>query len=169
MSSRISIFALSLFVINLGIVFGAGLYEARIEFPQWLVNSPGAEPYWDAAKAREANTGIRFWVFASTITLTLLTLLILTLAIVRKWWLTAAVVALADRVFTFTYFIPTMITLMQDESLSGADAVGMASLWGNLNHLRHLLVLVAWIAALKAFRHYQSKRRPVSQEVITAR
>jgi hypothetical protein len=26
-----------LVVINLGIVFGAGLYEARIEFPKWLV------------------------------------------------------------------------------------------------------------------------------------
>lgn len=174
MSSRISIFALWLFVINLGIVFGAGLYEARIEFPQWLVNSPGAEPYWDAAKARESNTGIRFWVFASTITLTLLTLLNLILAIrsdstVRKWWLTAAVAALTDRVFTFTYFIPTMITLMQNQSLSGSDAVEMASLWGNLNHLRHLLVLVAWIAALKAFRSYHPKRMPISQEVTTAR
>jgi hypothetical protein len=28
-----------LFVINLGIVLGAGLYEARIELPQWLVYS----------------------------------------------------------------------------------------------------------------------------------
>jgi len=31
--------ALWLFVINLGITFGAGLYEARIEFPQWLIYS----------------------------------------------------------------------------------------------------------------------------------
>lgn len=27
---------LCLFVINLGIAFGAGLYETRIEFPRWL-------------------------------------------------------------------------------------------------------------------------------------
>jgi hypothetical protein len=28
-----------LFAINLGLVFGAVLYEARIEFPQWLLSS----------------------------------------------------------------------------------------------------------------------------------
>jgi hypothetical protein len=34
--SYISKILVWLFVINLGIVFGAALYEARIEFPQWL-------------------------------------------------------------------------------------------------------------------------------------
>ena len=165
MSSKVSILALWLFVINLGIVFGAGLYEARIEFPQWLVISADGEPFWDATAAKEANTGLRFWVFTSTITLTLLTLLNLVLAFrsdstVRKWWITAALTALADRAFTFSYFIPTMITLMKDEGLSGSDAVDMASLWGSLNHLRHFLVLLAWITALKTFRDYHPNKMP---------
>ncbi len=152
--------ALWLFVINLGIVFGAGLYEARIEFPQWLTVSPDGVTRWNAAAANAADSGLRFWAFASTGSLTLLTLWNLFLAFrtnsgIRKWWLTAASVALAERIFTFVYFIPTMITLMQDASLSESEAVAKATLWGTLNHMRHILVLFAWLAALKAFKHFR--------------
>jgi hypothetical protein len=165
MSSKVSVLALWLFVINLGIVFGAGLYEARIEFPQWLVTLADGELFWDATAAKEANTGLKFWMFASTITLTLLTVLNLVLAFrsdstVRKWWTTAALTALADRAFTFSYFIPTMITLIQDEGVSRSDAVDMASLWGSLNHLRHFLVFLAWITALRTFRDFHPNRMP---------
>ena len=31
---------------------------------------------------------------------------------VRAWWLAAALAALADRLLTFAYFIPTMVRLM---------------------------------------------------------
>jgi hypothetical protein len=51
-----------LLVINPGIVFGAGLYEARIEFPQWLVYSPESGYRWNAEAARRADTGLRFSV-----------------------------------------------------------------------------------------------------------
>ena len=61
-----------LFVINLGIAFGAGLYEARIEFPQWLIYSAESGYHWNAEVARQANTGPRFWVFVTTIPLTCL-------------------------------------------------------------------------------------------------
>jgi hypothetical protein len=43
---------LVLFVINPGIAFGAGLYEARVVFPQWLVYSSGTGYSWDAEAAR---------------------------------------------------------------------------------------------------------------------
>ena len=145
-----------LFVINLGIVLGAGLYEARIEFRQWLVYSGESGYRWNAEAARQANTGLRFWVYVTTVPLTLLTLANLVAAwrargAIRGWWLGAAVVALADRVFTFSYFVPTMVKLMSDESLSQAQAVAMASRWGQLNYIRHVIVLVAWLLALKAF------------------
>ena len=52
-----------LFVINLGISFGAGLYEARVVIPQWVNLPPRTWP----------NTGILFWVYVTTIPLTLLT------------------------------------------------------------------------------------------------
>lgn len=145
-----------LFVVNLGIVFGAGLYEARIEFPQWLIYSELEGYRWSAEAALQANSGVRFWVYVTTVPLTLLTLANLIAAWkargpIRSWWLGAAVVTLADRIFTFTYFVPTMVNLISDKSLSQTQAVTTASHWGQLNYLRHMIVLVAWLLALKAF------------------
>jgi hypothetical protein len=143
-----------LFVINLGVAFGAGLYEHRVVVSRWVTSSPAAGAHWDATVAREDDTGRRFWVFVTTVPLTLLTLANLYLAWrapgrVRAWWLTAALAALADRVFTFSYFIPAMVTLMGSEDSAQSAAAAMR--WSNLNYLRHAIVLVAWIAALKAF------------------
>src|ERR671919_986467 len=121
-----------LFVINLGIVFGAGLYEARIEFPQWLIYSEPDGYRWSAATARQANTGVRFWVYVTTIPLTLLTLANLVVAWrarlpARRPWLVAAAAALADRAITFGYFIPTMIELMA--ASDSAESVATAQTW----------------------------------------
>jgi len=52
-----------LFVINLGIACGAGLYEARVVIPQWAEIPPQSWP----------NTGLMFWVYVTTIPLTVLT------------------------------------------------------------------------------------------------
>ena len=149
-----------LFVIVLGIAFGAGIYEHRVLFPLWLVETADGASVWDAAAANAANSGLRFWALVSTGPLTVLTIANLVLAWrargrIRRWWLGAAVAALGDRLLTFTYFIPTMITLMQPEALSPAEAVATAARWGTLNHLRHLLVLVAWMCALKTFRQFE--------------
>ena len=152
MVSRILLWLL---VINLGIALGAGLYEARIEFPQWLIYSAQDGYRWSAEAAREANTGLRFWVYVTTVPLTLLTLANLVGAWrargpIRLWWLGAAVAALIDRIFTFSYFVPTMVRLMSDENMPQAQAVAAAARWGQLNYLRHLIVLIAWVLALKA-------------------
>ncbi len=53
-----------LFVINLGVAFGAGVYEARVVVPQWAAMPPSQWP----------NTGILFWVYVTTVPLTLLRL-----------------------------------------------------------------------------------------------
>lgn len=52
MSAKANNVILWLFVINLGISFGAGLYEARIEFPQWLVTSRFRLADWISTKDR---------------------------------------------------------------------------------------------------------------------
>jgi hypothetical protein len=142
------------FVLNLGVVFGAGIYEARISVPRWLGPSRAAGPGWHAAEALRDDTGRRFWAFTTTVPLTLLTLANLWVGWrsadpIRIWWMTAALVALADRVCTFAYFIPRMVSLMRaaDSSESRADM----RQWANLNYGRQLLVLVAWLAALKTF------------------
>jgi hypothetical protein len=144
-----------LFVINLGVAFGAGVYEHRLVVPRWLSAPLESGAHWNAEAARQDDTGRRFWAFVSTLPLTLLTLANLFAAwrfdgAGRGWWIAAALAALADRLLTFVYFIPTMIGLMRVPD--SPDAVAIATRWSNLNYLRHLIVLAAWLASLKAFR-----------------
>ncbi|WP_163868755.1 DUF1772 domain-containing protein [Myxococcus eversor] len=139
-----------LFVLNLGVSFGAGLYEHRIVLPRWLDTT---DAHGFAEAARQDDVGRRFWAFVSTGPLTLLTLASLYFATratgpLRFWWLLAALVALVDRLFTFSYFIPTMVKLMQ--APDNPSSVESALLWARLNHLRHLLVAGAWFASLQA-------------------
>ena len=142
-----------LFVINLGIAFGAGLYESRIVVPQWLSFSRDTGYRWNAEAARKADVGLRFWVYVTTLPLTLLTFASLIIVwwapgVVRNWWLAAA--AAVDRVMTLTYFIPTMIKLMGDDAVEQSEAVATALQWVRLSYIRHAATLVAWLAALKA-------------------
>jgi hypothetical protein len=68
---------------------------------------------------------------------------------VRGWWLAAALAIVAERAFTFSYFIPTMIALMRAADSPASAAVAIR--WSNLNHLRHAIVLAGWLASLRAF------------------
>lgn len=154
MSGTTSATVLWLFVINLGITFGAGLYEQRIVVSRWMGFSPESGAHWNAEAARQDDTGRRFWAFVSTMPLTLLTLANLFAAwrapgAVRGWWLAAALAALADRLFTFSYFIPTMVGLMG--APDSPESVAVATRWWNLNYLRHAVVLAAWLASLRTF------------------
>ncbi|WXH31933.1 hypothetical protein WA016_05913 [Myxococcus stipitatus] len=152
-----------LLVLNLGISLGAGLYEHRIVLPRWL-DAPGS--HWFAEAARQDNVGLRFWAFVSTGPLTLLTLASFALALqttgpLRVWWLVAASLVLADRLLTFSYFIPTMMRLMQAPDSS--EAVSSAMLWSRMNYLRHLLVAAAWLCSLQALTWMRAgKLLPVS-------
>jgi|SRR6185295_14901335 len=143
-----------MFILNLGIACGAGLYEHRIVVPMWLGVSPDGGTRWHADAVRRDDTGRRFWAFVTTIPLTLLTLANLLVATrmsgdLRGWWLAAGLAALADRALTFSYFIPTMIGLMN--AVDSSSSVAIATRWTHLNYLRHALVLAAWLAALKTF------------------
>jgi hypothetical protein len=141
-----------LFVINLGIAFGAGLYEHRIVTPRWISHD-ATGTHWNAAAARHDDTGLRFWAFATTGPLTLLTLANLFAAWTavgagRDWWMAASLLALGDRILTFTYFIPAMVGLMKATDSPASAAA--ATRWLNLNYLRHVLVFGGWLAALTA-------------------
>ena len=148
MPGATSTLLLWLYVINLGIAFGAGLYEHRIVTPRWIGQR------WNAAAARQDNTGLRFWAYVTTGPLTLLTLANLLAAwtvsgATRAWWLAAALLVLVDRILTFSYFIPTMVGLMNAKD--SPASVALATRWVKLNYLRHVLVLGGWLAALRAF------------------
>jgi len=134
-----------LFVINLGIAFGAGIYEARVVIPQWESIPPREWP----------NTGLMFWVYVTTVPLTLLTIASLIAACLtqgpmRFWYLVAAGIVIVERVATFSYFIPTMVRLMGTDGLTDDDVTAALSQWLLINHGRHLLTLVGWLAALRA-------------------
>jgi hypothetical protein len=53
---------------------GAGLYESQIVVPQWISSTPESGYHWNAEAARQANTGLNFWVYVTTVPLTLSTL-----------------------------------------------------------------------------------------------
>jgi hypothetical protein len=153
MSGTGSRILLWLLVINLGIAFGAGLYESRIVTSEWLSSSESVLR-WNADAARRNNTGMRFWIFVTTVPLTIVTLANAVTAwraegLVRSWWLTATALALLERTFTFSYFIPVMAGLMQMPD--SPTSVSVAATWMTLNHGRHALLLTAWLAALQAF------------------
>ena len=146
MKSRLPRILLWLFVIDLGIAFGAGVYEARVVIPQWASLPPSTWP----------NTGLQFWAYVTTVPLTLLTLANAIAAWrdhspARSWWLAGVAIVLVERVATFGYFIPAMIGLMSNEGMAPAEVAATLAQWSFLNNARHLLTLAAWIAALKAF------------------
>jgi hypothetical protein len=134
-----------LFVINLGIAFGAGIYEARVVIPAWAGIPPRQ---WQ-------NTGLLFWVYVTTVPLTLLTLASIAAAWLsqgpmRTWYLAAVAIVIVERIATFSYFIPTMVRMMGTEALPDVDVKATLSQWLLMKHGRHLLTLAGWLAALKA-------------------
>ena len=144
-----------LFVINLGIAFGAGLYEQRVILPQWFSHSSGGRIRVNSAAMRSTDVGRRFWAFVTTVPLTLLTLANLVVAWQsqgprREWWLGAALITLAERIATFSYFIPTALRLMRADALPSAKVEAMASHWIAFNYVRAALALIGWLAALRA-------------------
>jgi hypothetical protein len=152
-----------LVVINLGIAYGAGLYEARIVVPQWLSGSPRTGYRWNRAAALQADVGLKFWVYVTTVPLTILTVASLIVPWwvpdpVRSWWLGAALAALVDRVMTFGYFIPTMLQLMRSDALAESDAAAKALRWVKMGYVRHAATLIAWLAALRTFALLYAQR-----------
>ena len=169
---RFRIVVLWLFVLFLGVALGAGVYEWRIVSPLWLTPTGAGSYYWDAVAARETNTGMNFWLYVTTVPLTLLTIVSLVLAwgshpALRRWWLTAGLISLGNRLFTFGYFIPTMITLTAVDALPQAEAVPLATQWQSLDIVRGVLSLLAFLAALKALSVAEPRadRQPAELEV----
>jgi hypothetical protein len=145
-----------LFVVNLGIAFGAGVYEARVVVPAWFDLAPKAWP----------NTGVLFWVYVTTVPLTLLTLVNAiaawsTRGPSRRWHLAAVGIVIAERLATFSYFIPTMMRLMGSEGLADAAVHATLSQWLLMNQGRHVLTLVGWLVAMKALTLHAMRLGPL--------
>ena len=151
----ISTLLLWLFVINLGISFGAGLYEKIIILPMWFTKSPEIGYRVNVNTMRETDTGRKFWAGVNTVPLTLLTLASLIVSLQMSgtkyhWWLTACLVVIIERIGTFSYFIPIALKLLRSENLTEKKASALISSWLLLNYFRNAFTLIAWIMALEA-------------------
>ena len=121
-----------------------------------MAGTAGQASRRDGTPRRRASddVGRRFWVFAATIPFTVLTFTSIALAwragsAAHAWWLAAASLAAIERLATAGYFIPVMVRLMR--AADTPDVVAVAMRWSRLNVLRHVLVLAAWLASLRAF------------------
>lgn len=147
---------LSLFILNLGIALGAGLYEAKLIMPLWFPKSTESGYRVSTQGMSEVDSGRKFWAFVTTGPLTLLTLANLLLVCQLKppgyeWWLAAALIALIERISTFSFFIPTVIRLQRADQLSPQRINRLVTRWIGFNYIRNLFTLLAFGTALVAF------------------
>ena len=63
-------------------------------------------------------------------------------------WLFVINLGVAFGLFTFAYFVPTMVRLMG--AADSPASVAAALRWSSLNYFRHVLMLSGWLSALKA-------------------
>ncbi|WP_338877065.1 DUF1772 domain-containing protein [Spirosoma sp. SC4-14] len=147
---------LSLFILNLGIALGAGLYEAKMIMPLWFHKSAKVGYVVNSRAMDEVNAGRKFWAYVTTGPLTLLTMANLALAWQLKlpgyeWWLVAASITLIERIGTFSFFIPTAIKLQMSDQLASERVNRLVALWIGLNYVRNICTLLSFAAALVAF------------------
>ena len=148
---------------------GAGLYELRIEVPQWLEQTATGDR-WNADADRDADTGRRFWAFVTTGPLTLLTLASLVLSwrtrgAVRRWWFTAAIVS-AGRPRGHLRLLQSDHAHPDDRH----DAPGVrrrrhGTAMGHAGLGAAALTLVAFLAALRALMSLNNHRSADQHEV----
>jgi len=149
------IILLLLFVVNLGTAFGAGLYEMRIVLPMWFHRAADGQYEIDHGAMRQTDVGRKFWGMVTTAPLTLLTLANVFLAWqshapAHAWWLAAAFVALAERLGTLAFFIPTAIRIERSDLKPLPNTSDVVARWVQLNYVRNLFTLVALLLALRA-------------------
>jgi hypothetical protein len=148
-----SFVALSLWIVNLGTAFGAGIYETRMILPGWFPRPRGGQLGINSQLMRETDAGRRFWGMVTTLPLTLLTIANLYFALQsigppRLPWLLAVAAVTLERILTFAFFIPVAVQFMRLQAAAPPSAIALAAAWVNLNHIRNLLILTGWVGAL---------------------
>lgn len=141
-----------LFVIFSGIAVGAGLYEMRVNVPKWFIKTKSGVKV-DRHLIIKMNANRRFWLYVTTIPLTLLTLLSLFFvwnfeSQMHIWWLVAVAFIALERIWTFAYFTPIGLKIIHEKHSNRVSQI--AKHWIFLNKFRTVLSLVGWLAALMA-------------------
>ena len=154
MRMRVGPLLLSSFVIMVGIQLGSGLYEKQIVVPQWS-SVPPEEVGAALKRSGQEDSALRFWAFVSPP----VALLAVANTVAawrtrgsprRPWWLAASTIMVSYAIFSYGYFVPTMLRLWQADAMPAAEVASTVHWWVRLNDLRALLGVSALLAALKA-------------------
>ena len=140
-----------LFVIKLGTVFGAGLYEARVLIARWQNTPPQTWP----------NIGLRFWVYVTTRCPSRCSRSPIWSLLGRsrrrsrdQGGVSGALVHPPSPswrgVRRFRSSFPRLIRLMESEEMAQEEVDATLSKWLRVDYGRNVLTLVGWLAALKA-------------------
>ena len=137
--------SLTIAIVLLGAVLGAGLYESSVMAPNYQANIPESLNHVKQFFS-VANPGTYFRVVAPATQITLLVALILNWKVsARRWWLVAALlIAVGMDVVTFAYHYPRNVILFSDPMNTPIDVLtGAAREWMYGNLIRCVMVTVA--------------------------
>src|ERR1041385_7431110 len=69
----------------------------------------------------------------------------------RAWWIAASAGSVVVMAVTFAYFVPELISFAKTAAQPPADVAPRVRRWVALNYIRAVILIAAWIAALKVF------------------
>ncbi|GAA4397815.1 hypothetical protein GCM10023187_07680 [Nibrella viscosa] len=161
--SRFLTVILWLFVINMGIELGGGLYEIQVITPIVTYNPPESViQFFNMQKThpeQAIQAGRRFWKFTSQ-PLGLLAVSVLILGVrargnQRKWLLSSSLLVILLFLVTYLYFVPTLNQLANSRQLGLRDeeVISQVTTWMRLNQIRLLVYMLAWLAGLRALTY----------------
>jgi hypothetical protein len=121
--------------------------------PLWASTPPQSVLAYLAVTIRP-DSGRRLWIILTPVGIISLHNLVaawLYAGPARTWWLFAAASALFVIIVTFAYFVPVLLRLPDAAKMPEQQLTRMVRLWVRLNWCRLVILVAAWLAALRAF------------------
>lgn len=144
-----------LFIFSSSIQMGGAVYESCVINPLWAGSPPESVTGWNPVP-QYAIDPARFWKRASPL-YALVTLAVLIVAwfmpkLSRRWALVAGICTLVVTLSTVLFFVPILrqTIFTRGAGLSAEEISTKAHQWVNWNWARMVLVLVGWIAGVRA-------------------
>lgn len=142
-------------IMGLGLLIGAGIYEARVIVPLWVDGAPESTVDFHNPPMR-INAGKRFWIGITpvvgliAVANTWFAYESLSVNSAREWWLYSSALTTGVIVVTFVYFVPVLISLSRAAQMNQRKLVSRVRIWSALNWVRAMLLMLAWFGAVQA-------------------
>jgi hypothetical protein len=173
--NRIAEISLWAFVISLGILIGATIFEAIVITPLWAGSPPESVRGWNENPHYAINSGKFFGLIVPALLLSSLVSLIVGWKMPwtrRKWLIAAVVCTLIGYAATSLFFVPILreTIFTRGTGLTDPEIVGKVNSWVTYNWWRMALQIAGWLAALRALslRYLPSDSGEVSHRVEVA-